>query len=224
MHNKIIRGCLVGACLVFTATVFSAEQLLEVDDFTGLSLGTGIVGTVSCGNTNTVTLIGKKESLEKLHVTVVNNQLAVERKSRGLLNSLMGNDNNAAVEANIVTRGQIATIDASTGSVLTVAGCAINNSALKIDASTGSTMNISGETVNLNLDMSTGSEFNAKTSDFSAEIVELDMSTGSTANLCKSKVISGSASTGAIIYAGQDTNVSDVSLSLGADTSSRRCQ
>ncbi|MBT8448373.1 MAG: DUF2807 domain-containing protein [Gammaproteobacteria bacterium] len=224
MHNKLIRGCLVGGCLVFTATIFSAEQLLEVDDFTGLSLGTGIVGTVSCGNTNTVTLIGNKEALENLHVTVVNSELAIERKSRGLLNSLMGNDNNTAVEANVVTRGQIATIDASTGSVLSVDGCAVNNSVLEIDASTGSTLNVSGETVNLTLDMSTGSQFNTKTSDFSAEVVELDMSTGSTANLCKSKVISGSASTGAVIYAGQDTNVSDVSLSLGADTSSRRCQ
>ena len=224
MQNKLIKNCLIGGCIVFTSTAMSAEQLLEVEDFNGFSLGTGIMADVSCGNSNTVSLIGEKKVLERIKVSVVNDELKIERKTSGFLGKLMGNKSNDSVEAKVVTRGQISVIDASTGSVLSVEGCAVNNSSLTVDASTGAILNIAGETANLVMDLSTGSQFNGKTSDFKADVVELDLSTGAGANLCKSTTVTGSASTGAMIYVSDNTDVSDVSLSLGAETSSRRCQ
>lgn len=227
MYNKITKNLLAVGCIAFTSAMLSAEQLLEVEDYTGFSLGTGIVADISCGNTNTVTLSGEKKVLEKIKVSVVNDQLSIERKSdaSSFLGKLMSSDkSDGSVEAKVVTRGQISEIDASTGSVLSVEACAVNNSAMTIDASTGSTLNVAGSTSSLILELSTGSQFNAKTSGFSADTVELDLSTGAMANLCKSTTITGSASTGAVIYAGDATDVNDVSLSLGAETSSRRCQ
>lgn len=224
MNKFTLKSGVTAGCLLVASATMAAEQFLEVDDFTGLGLGTGIVGKVSCGNSNTVTLEGDKKTLDKIKVSVVNNELSIERKSSGFLGNIMSNDEKSnSVEATIVTRGQLSVIDASTGSMLSVEGCAVNSSAMEINASTGSTLSVDGQTANLELEMSTGSQFNSSKNDFTAEIVDLSMSTGAIANLCRSTTISGSASTGAIIYAGSNTDVSDISLSLGADTSSRRC-
>ena len=208
-----------------SSTAFAAEQFIEVESFTGVSLGTGMVSNVTCGNSNTVTLRGKKKTLDKIKVTIEQGTLEVNRGTSILGNLLSGDNNDGNVEVDIeTTDAVISLVDLSTGATINVDACAIDSSRLKVDASTGAQVNVNGLTTELDLDLSTGSLFNERADSFIVESVTFDMSTGSIANLCGASRVQGDASTGAIVYVDEGVDVSDVDLSIGADTSSKRCR
>lgn len=208
-----------------SSTAFAAEQFMEVDSFTGVSLGTGMVSKVTCGSTNTVTLRGKKKTLDKIKVSIERGILEVNRGKSILGNLLSGDNNDGNVEVDIeTTEGMISVVDLSTGATINVDGCAVDTSRLLVDASTGAQVNVNGLTTELELDLSTGSLFNERADSFVVESVTFDMSTGSIANLCGASRVEGDASTGAIVYVDEGVDTSNVDLSIGADTSSKRCR
>jgi len=93
-----------------------------------------------------------------------------------------------------------------------------------VDISTGAEAYIDGNTALLELDLSTGALFNNSRSNFTVDKANVDLSTGAVANLCGASTIDGKASTGAMISAAESANTASVSLSLGANVSSRKCR
>jgi len=207
--------------------ILSAQDYLEVDSFSGVEIGTGMVGVVTCGDQNTVTLHGDKRDLDKVDVEVVGGKVDISRRtSTGkILSNLFGKDDGRdnSIRVEIVTTEPLSNITGSTGSTITVPECAVNNSFLEVEAGTGAMVKIDGMTGTLSLDLSTGSTFNNSRSSFTADSADVDLSTGATANLCGVATINGSASTGAAIKA-SETASTDVSLSFGAEVSSKRCR
>ncbi len=207
-------------------SVQAAEKYLEVENFDSIEIGTGIIGTVTCGNSNTITLTGDEDELDRIKVSVHSGELDISRKSSAgsFLNNVFGDNKRKSIRAAIVTTSQQGALSASTGASLTVPDCAVNEDSLDIDLGTGASITVSGRTGKLKLDLSTGSEFNAKAETFKADEAMVDLSTGAMANLCGVSVIEGDASTGATIYVGESVNRSNVDLSTGASVSSRGCR
>jgi len=227
MSTKITKIVAMSALGFMPLALTAAEQVLEVKDYQGISLGVGLIANISCGDTNTLTIKGDKKSVDNVKVLIEDNVLQIKRKSTfsKIFDNLTNkNGGDSEVTVDIITTGQLSAIELSTGSQTKVADCAINTSSLAIDMSTGATARVEGTTAHLDLDMSTGSTFNARTANFTADIVNLDMSTGATANLCNSQTVSGDASTGVTVYVKDSADVENLDLSLGANTSSRRCQ
>lgn len=216
------------ALLISTSTISAAQQLVEVEPFSGVSVGTGMIAKVACGNSNTVTLRGKKDTLDKIEVKIEQDTLNVARRQSAgsLFGQLLSSDNNndGTVHVDVVTTGDISLIDLSTGASMKVADCAVNTSQLTVDASTGSDVNVEGITTDLTLDMSTGSMFNRRAKSFTVNNVTLDLSVGATAYLCGASAVRGDASTGAMVYVADGVNKSNVDLSVGADVTSKKCK
>jgi len=213
--------------LVLSLPIAADQEYLEVDSYDSLEIGTGMEGIVSCGSKNTVTLFGNKKDLDHIEVNVQAGKLEISRRTSAgkILHNLFRKDGgNNSVRAEITTVGQLSNIDASTGSSLTIPGCAVNNSLIRIDAGTGAMVNIEGNTGTVELDLSTGSIFNQGGGHFTADIAEVDISTGAIADLCGAKTISGSASTGAMISAADNADTEAVSLSTGASVSKKSCR
>ena len=226
MNNKFT--VLTMALMMSTSAAFTAEQLLEVESFTGISLGTGMISNITCGSSNTVTLRGDKKTLDKTEVRIDGDLLDISRKESAgsLFGKLLSNNNddNGKVEVDVVTAGELSVFDISTGAIISVADCAVNTSQVTVDASTGSEITLNGVTSQLTLDMSTGSMFNRRYESFVVDSVDFDMSTGAIANLCGANTVQGDASTGAIVYLAEGVDDSNVDLSIGAETSSKGCR
>lgn len=220
-------GITIIAGLLTAGSLSAAEQLLEVETFSGVSIGTGMHTKITCGHNNQVNLRGDKSVIDAIEVSIDNDILTIERKTSAgkIFSNLMNNNRKEAlVEVDIITNGQLSVIETSTGADIDVPDCAVNSSMVRVDASTGSNIKLQGMTAELNLDMSTGSQFNHKTSGFVADHVTVDMSTGAIANLCGATRIEGDASTGALISASASADTDGLDLSLGADKSSKRCK
>ena len=80
--NKIFIKTGTALLLVSSMSLplMATQDLLEVDSFEGIELGTGMTGKVVCGNQNTVTLSANKNTLDKLEVTVKNGHLEISWK------------------------------------------------------------------------------------------------------------------------------------------------
>ena len=219
---------LTAALMLGSSATFAAEQLVEVESFSGVSVGTGMIATVSCGNENTVTLRGEKKTIDRIDVAIEGTTLDVSRRESAgsMLGKLFSGskDDQGSVEVDIVTTGEVSLFDLSTGATMTVDACAVNTSGVTVDGSTGSEITLNGTTAQLELDMSTGATFNRRSADLIVDSVNFDLSTGATANLCGAAMIQGDASTGAMVYVGDHVDTSNVDLSIGAETSSRRCK
>ena len=226
MTNKF--KLLTAALALGSSATFAAEQLVEVESFSGVSVGTGMISTVSCGNTNTVTLRGEKKTIDRIEVLIEGTTLDVSRKESA--GSMFGklfsgnNDNQGSVEVDIVTTGEVSLFDLSTGATMVVDACAVNTSSVTVDGSTGSEITLNGTTGQLDLDMSTGATFNRRSADLFVDNVNFDLSTGATANLCGAAMVQGDAYTVAMVYVADHVDTSNVDLSIGAETSSRRCK
>ena len=208
-------------------TVSASEELLEVEAFTGVSIGTGMAATITCGSSNTVTLKGDSKVLKKIDVVIKGDLLDIERKESAgsFIGKLVGNNkSDGSVKIDIVTTSALSLLNTSTGATMKVEDCAIDTNRLTIDASTGSTLKVNGVTTELILDMSTGSTFNHRGASFTVENARVDLSTGATANLCGATTVTGDASTGATVYVGEATDASGVDLSIGAGTPSHKCK
>ncbi len=212
--------------LILSLSVFADETTLKVDDFDGIEIGTGMRGTINCGSENSVTLIGDQRDLDLIEVNVHGGSLDISRRSmtNSLLRNIFAEDRDHSIELEVTINGNLSKIEGSTGSSLTVPECAVNNSFLVVDISTGAEAYIEGNTAILELDLSTGALFNNSNSSFSVDVANIDLSTGAVANLCGANTIDGDASTGAMISAAESANTSSVSLSLGANVSSRKCR
>ncbi len=225
MTNKLTL--LSGAVLLASSSAFAAEQLVELDSFNGVAIGTGMVSTVSCGSSNTVTLSGEKETLDRVDVEI--NQMVLEIERRESAGSIFGklvsgkNSDQGEVTVAIVTTGEISLFDISTGATINVDACAVSTSSVTVDGSTGSEITLNGVTTQLDLDLSTGSSFNRRNANLIVDSVNFDLSTGASANLCGASVVNGDASTGAMVYVANHVDTSNVDLSIGAETSSKRC-
>ena len=220
---------LLSAALLMTSSItFAEQQLIEVESFSGVSVGTGLISTVTCGNTNQVRLNGPKKSIERLEVGIDGDTLDVSRKSSAgsMFGKLFSGDNfnDGEVKIDIVTSGEIALFDISTGASMKVDACAVNTSQVTVDGSTGSDITINGVTTQLNLDLSTGSSFNRRNAELTVDSVELDLGTGASANLCGASNVTGDASTGATLYVSSSVDTSNIDFSTGAEASSRRCR
>ena len=207
-------------------TVVADQEYLEIDSFEGIEIGTGMIGTVSCGSENTVTLSGDKKDLDHLEINVHGGKLEISRRtSTGkILSNIFGDHADREIKIEITTSGPISNIEASTGSSLSIPECAVNNSFFEVDAGTGATVNIEGTTSTLDLDLSTGSTFNRSDSNFTVDTANVDLSTGATAGLCGAATVNGSASTGATISASENANTENVSLSFSAEVHTKRCR
>ena len=212
-----------------TATAHAAEQLVEVDSFSGISIGSGLKTKVTCGSSNTITLRGKQKELNKIDVAIDQDILDISRNvsAGSIIGKLLssGDSENTQVELDIeMTDGMLSVIDISSGATIKVDSCAVNSSKVIVDASSGSYVEVNGFTADLELDMSTGSAFNRSATSFTVENAHVDLSSGATANLCGATNIHGDAGSGAVIYASKEVNTADLDLSFGADTSSKRCK
>jgi hypothetical protein len=209
--------------------LMATQDLLEVDSFEGIELGTGMTGKVVCGSQNTVTLSATKKTLDNIEVTVKGGYLEISRRASGsnILNNIFGDDENKednSISVVIETSTPLSNIVGSTGSVIRVDECAVNNSSIKVEAGTGANIKIEGNTGVLDLELSTGSVFNSSSTEFTVGTANVDMSTGSAANLCGASTIKGSASTGAEIRAAEGAMTDDVSLSFGAEVHKKSCR
>lgn len=226
MTNKF--KLLTAALMFGSSATFAAEQLIEVESFSGVSVGTGMISTISCGNSNSVTLRGEKKTIDRIEIDIDGTTLDVSRRESAgsMLGKLVsgGNDDQGSVEVDIVTAGEISLFDLSTGATMTVDACAVNSSSVTVDGSTGSEITLNGTTSQLDLDMSTGATFNRRSAELIIDSVNFDLSTGASANLCGASMVKGDASTGAMVYVADHVDTSDVDLSIGAETSSRRCK
>ncbi|PCJ49434.1 MAG: hypothetical protein COA74_06140 [Gammaproteobacteria bacterium] len=229
MNNKGINtGLALLVASSLSLPLVADQEYLEVDSFKGIDLGTGMNAEVVCGSKNTVTLTARKMILDRLEVSIKGGHLEISRHTSAshILNKIFGDEQEQdnSVTVNIETTSALSIIEGSTGSMIKVDSCAINSSALKVDAGTGASIQIEGSTGALELNLSTGSVFNNSSSQFTVDSVEVDMSTGSKANLCGANTIRGSASTGAVIKAGEGSMTEDVSLSLGAEVHKNKCR
>lgn len=209
--------------------LMATQDLLEVDSFEGIELGTGMTGKVVCGNQNIVTLSASKNTLDKLEVTVKGGHLEISRHSSAsnILNNIFGDDENKednSVSVVIETSSPLSNIVGSTGSIIRVDKCAVNNSSIKVEAGSGANIKVEGSTGTLDLDLSTGSVFNSNSTEFIVDTANIDISTGSVANLCGASIITGSASTGAEIKVSEDAITDNVSLSFGAEVRKKSCR
>jgi len=224
--NHIVKIISLFSLLILGFPAFADEKYFEVDSFDSIDIGTGMRGTISCESKNSVTIIGDQRDLELIDVTVHGSVLDISRRSmaKRLLSNIFGEERNHSIEIEITINGELSNIEGSTGSSFTVPECAINNSYLVVDISTGAEAYIDGNTALLELDLSTGALFNNSRSNFTVDKANVDLSTGAVANLCGASTIDGKASTGAMISAAESANTASVSLSLGANVSSRKCR
>ena len=212
-----------------TLPLMATEDMLEVDSFEGIELGTGMTGEVVCGSQNTVTLTASKSTLDKLEVTVKGGHLEISRhtSASNILNNIFGDDEDRddnSISVVIETSSPLLKIVGSTGSIIRVDKCAVNSGSMSVEAGTGANIKIEGTTGTLELELSTGSVFNSSSTEFTVDTANVDMSTGSAANLCGASTIIGSASTGAEIRASEDAMTDDVSLSFGAEVRKKSCR
>ncbi len=140
-----------------TQVVMTEELYLEVEHFDGIDIGTGIVTNAKCDTKNTVTLLGDKRDLKIMEVEVINGTLDISRQNtKNILKKIFGKDRDNSIEAEITIDGQLAEINGSTGSSISVPGCAVDNSHIQVDMSTGSVASIEGKTASIELALSTG--------------------------------------------------------------------
>ena len=212
--------------LALTLPMLADEEILKVEAFSGVEIGTGMIGNISCGSENSVTLRGKAQSIANVDVSVRAGRLDISRHSSAgkFLSNVFGNGTkNNTIKVDIVTTGPLNNLSGSTGSELEVSACAVDTSSLEVEAGTGATVDVEGSTGMLELDLSTGSTFNRQSAGFSVDSANVDLSTGAEADLCGTSTISGEASTGATIRANDSADTEDVSLSTGAEIY-RRCK
>ena len=214
--------------LFISNPVIADQEILEVESFSGIEIGVGMIGRVVCGSGNSLTLTGEQRDLDNVKVNINAGVLEISRRSNlgKVLSNILGNDDdrNSTIEVDVTTDGQISNISGSTGSSLNVSECAINGSFLEVEAGTGAVVNVEGSTGTLELELSTGSVFNNRSSGFRADTANIDLSTGASANLCGVGTINGDASTGAEIKASNEANIENVSLSFGAEVRTKRCR
>jgi hypothetical protein len=231
--NKVKKLSAIATALLTSAlasNVALAEKVqYQVESFTGVSVGTGMVAMVSCGSSNQTTLISSDGDLENINVSVEDGQLTVERKSSmsKVFNDIFSDDNNASqtIKVEIVTSAPLTLIQGSTGSNLTVESCAIDSNQLQVEGGTGASINVAGSTAMLDLELSTGGTFNRKNkADFIVAEATVDLSTGAAAYLCQAERVTGSGSTGATLYTAAQAETNEVSLSIGAEVIKNRCK
>lgn len=212
--------------MALTLPMFADQEVLKVDSFSGVEIGTGMLGNIKCGSENSVTLHGDAKSLSNVDVTVHAGKLDISRHSSAgkMLSNIFGNGNtDNTIKADIVTIGPLNNLSGSTGSELGVPACAIDTTSLEVEAGTGATIDVEGSTETLELDLSTGSIFNRRSAGFTVVTANVDLSTGAEADLCGATTINGDASTGATIRANDSADTENVSLSTGAEVY-RRCK
>lgn len=224
--NKNVKILAILSILMLNLSLFADEKYLDVESFDGIEIGTGMRGTVTCGSKNSVTLIGDQRDLDRIEVTVHGGLLDISRRStaKRIFSNIFGEERNHSIAVEVTISGNLSNIEGSTGSSLTVPECAVDSRYLTVDISTGAEVYIDGKTTTLNLDLSTGAIFNNSRSSFTVEMANVDLSTGAVATLCGADIIDGDASTGAVIRASESANTNRVSLSLGANVSSRKCR
>ena len=211
-----------------SSALLADKEVYEVNSFNGFSVGTGMIATVNCNGGDSVTITGDKKDLKELRVRVEEGILYVDRgTSMGkIFNNIFGDKNSSGeIRVEVSTSMPLDKLEGSTGSSMKVDGCAVNTSMLYVDGGTGASINVEGATQNLELSLSTGGEFNRRIKGrFDVERADISLSTGASAYLCNANVIEGSGSTGATVMASESSETSNVSMSLGAEVSKKRCK
>lgn len=212
----------MGVALTFSLQA-AADELFEVEvkPFSALTLGTGVVAEVICGDENLVVLETSEHVYDRMKVHVRGDRLAIER-GVSLDNFLFQRGDH--VRATITTTGALHGVRASTGAVLEMPSCAVDSSDLEVSVSTGAHLRIEGRTEDLDLRVGTGGMFNSGRFKNRLEVdrAYLKVSTGGIVGLCEAGRLRGKASTGAQILAGHATDV-DVRLGTGAHVSHSGC-
>lgn len=228
MHKIFIKIAFVPIVLLCSEPMLADKKYGSVDAFEAIDIGTGMVGKVICDSKNTVTIEGDKSVLANVEVKIRDGKLEISRKfsASTMLRHffLQDDDDNSAVRVVVTVMEPLTSISSSTGSSLTVPGCAINTRFVTVTVGTGASISVSGNTDTLDLNLSTGSQFNKSSDRFSVDVANVSLSTGAIANLCGAMTINGNASTGANIVAAESANTENVSLFTGARISKVHCQ
>lgn len=216
------------AVILLSSSVFADQQQLQIEDFHEISIGTGMIGTIGCGEVNKITIEASRHALERLEVSVMDGELAISRSTSAVHLLKQTFDNNdfehESVMLNIVTDSPISGLSSSIGTSLKIAPCAIDKSLVEVSAGAGAKINLEGSTGTLELNLATGSQFNNQSSNFTAQLVLVDISTGATANLCGAIKVRGDISTGSSIAVSENTDTDAVEQSFGAGINNNSCK
>ena len=224
MSDQVRQGRALAAAtvLLLGATAGASETFeAEVDAFNELSLGTGVVAEVMCGEEDLVRLETDEHVFDRMKVFVRGDRLVIER---GLAFDSFIFQRNDRVRATITTTGALNDVSASTGAVLEMPECAVDKTDLEVSVSTGANLRVAGRTEDLDLKVGTGGVFNSGRFKDRLEVdsAYVRVSTGGVVGLCEAGRVRGKASTGAQIAASRATDV-DVRLGTGAHVSHRGC-
>ncbi len=230
LRGRGLRGVLAAAlsaallAALFGAPGASADNdrfKVDVSDFSRLSIGTGVVAEVVCGDSNRVVIEADERVFERMKVNVRGGRLVVERGYSLSSVFFRHNDN---IRATITTTGRLNDIEASTGAILEAPACAVDESRLDVEVHTGANLRVEGHTGDLQVDVGTGGVFNpGRYKDrLTASVANVHVSTGGVVGVCGADRVAGKASTGAQIYAADSAEV-DVRLGTGAGVSSSGC-
>ena len=122
----VIAGLLTGGA-VRASDTFE----VEVDGFNELTLGTGVVAEVLCGDEDLVVLETDEHVFDRMKVHVRGDRLVIER---GMSFDGFIFQRNDSVHATITTTGRLDGVSASTGAVLELPECAVDAMDLEVSA------------------------------------------------------------------------------------------
>ncbi|SJN54616.1 hypothetical protein VR7878_00850 [Vibrio ruber DSM 16370] len=204
--------------VVMSSPLYAAEQTFPVDSFNQLVLLKGMSAEVVCSSTPQVVASGKQYLLDKLQLGVTDNELSLVNE--GYRDEGLWPDK---LTVEIYTDQPLKSVEAQFGVAVTAGDCALADNQLAVKGAMGASYELKGNVNTLDLDVSMGASFNEDVNDFYAQKANVTVAMGAQANLCHVDTVNGSASMGARVILGQQTQ-SHLSFSMGGYSTRSDCQ
>lgn len=196
--------------LLFSSSVFAQyTKNMAVNNFSKVSVSSGIDLYLNQGNAEGAKVVGDKELVEKLVLQKEGNQLTIRFKENSNWSGLFRNRQGIKVYLTFKNLDELAasggsdvytqnTIKTNRLTLATSGGSDVDMNIvckdISIRASGGSDVDIKGSATNMNLDISGGSDVDAE--DFSVDYAKVQASGGSDAEIHVNKALEADASGG----------------------------
>ncbi|SIO94607.1 GIN domain-containing protein [Vibrio spartinae] len=204
--------------VVMSTPLYAAEQTFPVDSFNQLVLSKGMNAEVVCSSTPQVVASGKQYLLDKLQLGVTGDKLSLVND--GYRDEGFWPDK---LTVKIYTNKPLTSVEAQFGVSVDAGDCALADEQLAVKGSMGAAYALKGNVNTLDLDISMGADFNSEINDFYAHKANVTVAMGAKANLCHVDTVNGSASMGAKVVLGKQTQ-SHLSVSMGGYSTRSDCQ
>lgn len=211
MFGKTIRIATgLSAASLVALTAHAETRDFDLEAFNAIKIAQGMEAFVTIGEKQSVSVDGPDGKMDGVDIYVKGETLFIRRAKKK--NGWGWGRNVSNFTVNVVAT-QLSSVDASSGSDISVSGVKASNFA--IDASSGANIEISGTCSAISADASSGSDIEAE--DLVCQTGSADVSSGADISLHVSETFAGDASSGGNIDVYGDPTTVTTDESSGGD-------